>query len=477
MKYLIQNVTLFNGELLIESQDILISEGIIKEISRHEAQTKQGGSQNSVGTQIIEGEGLFLSPGFIDSHTHADLDVAFTDSKNFLSQGVTTVVGGNCGISCGNINNPNLEGVINPHKFKTPTFRDIPFYWEWIQNQQIGVNYASLIGQHTLFEESHNNPQEIEKNLEKYLALGYLGVSTGLVYGWGEKVNSSEDILPVAKVLAKNGAILTSHIKDQSAKLYESVKMFTDLWEHPGCKGLKIEISHLKHMVATDPAGKETLEKTLELLDSFYGRKAIGVDVYPYTAGATSLGLENRYKQCLNGWADVFPFGYSNSIEELAKEKNLAPEDIVKNILEKNPKVLAVYKNSCREEDMWEIMDKPYAIVASDGLPTHPRHWGTFTKVLRHALDNNLKIEDYLAKMTSLPANQFNLRGHGYIKEGSLANVTLLNPQEIEDTATYEKPESLSKGIIKVWVNGNLAYDNEEVLGKYGKVIKNSASC
>jgi|GEM_PF-1840328 len=464
MNYIIEDVTLFTGHQFLNNQYILIENGKIKKISNDNISHEN--------TQIIRANNLILSPGFIDVHTHADLDIALTDSKNFLSQGVTTVIGGNCGISSGNINNTSLEGVLNPHKFKIPVFQNIEQYWEWVKTQRVAINYASLIGHHTLIEESKNDMNTATNLLEKYLEMGFLGISTGLVYGWGEKVNTYKDLLPLAKILSKHKAIITSHLKDQSEGLYDSVKMFTNLWDTQECDNLKIEISHLKHMIATDPKGHETLKRTLDLIDQYYQKRDVAVDVYPYTAGATSLNLKDRYKQCLHGWEDVIPFGFDKSIGEMAKEKNILPEELVTSISKENPEILAVYKNSCREEDMWEIISKPYAIIASDGLPTHPRHRGTFTKVLRYAIDNKLNLEEYLIKMTSLPAKQFGLKGLGEIKENESADLVLFDPNTVRDKATYEHPEYHSEGILKVWVNGGLAYSEGNVLDYYGKIIR-----
>jgi len=464
MDYIVENVTLFNGTKFLNNQCVLIEKGKIKIISNKKI--------NKNNTQIIEAKGMILSPGFIDVHTHADFDIALTNSENFLSQGVTTIIGGNCGISSGNINNPNLEGVLNPNKFETPKFVSIGEYWNWIKTKKIAINYGSLIGHHTLMEESKNNIDKACELLDIYLKMGFLGMSTGLVYGWGENVNTYKDLLPLAKILSDHKAIITSHLKDQSEGLYSSVKMFTDLWGTGSCEELKIEISHLKHMISTDSKGHTTLEETLKLIEKYLSKKHIAVDVYPYTAGATSLNLKDRYKQCLNGWDDVIPFGFGKSVGEMAKEKNISPQEIVEKITRNNPETLAVYMNSCREEDMWDIISKPYTIIASDGLPTHPRYRGTFTKVLRYAIDNKLNLEEYLTKMTYLPAKQFGLKGFGEIRENENANLVLFDPETIRDKATYEHPENQSEGILKVWVNGNIAYEEGNVLGYYGKIIR-----
>ncbi len=420
MKYLIRHVTVFDGEKMIGQKNVFIEDSKVKNITDSVTNTPYGMDEKEIDSQhkdilIIEGEKLILSPGFIDIHTHSDIDIVQTRSQNFISQGVTTVVGGNCGISCGKINNPKLEGVVNPQNFEIPNFVNIAEYWEWLKTQKMAVNYASLLGHHTLVEESNYDMEQLIKNLAKYLELGFLGVSIGLVYGWGESIKSSLDLLPIAKCLSDYNAILTSHVRDQASGLYDSVKMFTDLWENRDCQNLRIQISHLKHMIATDPNKEETLKKTLHLLDGYHAQnpiqKPIGVDVYPYTAGATSLALKNRHLQCINGWDDVFPFGYNKSVGEIAREKGQTPEKVTEDIINANPKILAIYMNSCRESDIWEIISKPYAMIASDGLPTHPRHWGTYTRVLKHVREENLNLESYLTKMTSIPARQFVLRG------------------------------------------------------------------
>jgi N-acyl-D-amino-acid deacylase len=469
MEYLIKNTDLFDGYQIIPDTDVLVSNNLVTKIEKDIKLTDE---------VVIDGTGLILSPGFVDIHTHTDVSLVFDDNSNLLSQGVTTVVGGNCGISGGFNNDPVVDGVINFGHWDIPKWQSLHEYWDWIQSQPLPVNYASLIGYHTLIEESQKTGKSATSLLQDYLSQGYFGLSTGMVYGWGKKIQETKDILELAQVLSSNKSLLTSHVKNQSSGLFDAVKLLTDLWDNPNTSNLHIQISHLKHMFADDPKGHETLKKVFDLVeDSLAKNHSMAVDVYPYTAGSTSLDLPGRQKQCLNGWFDVFPFGYSDSIGTISQKTGKSEDEVVQEILRKNSSLLAVYQNTCREEDVWEIVAKSYAVIASDGLPTHPRNWGTFPKVIKYAQDNNLDLVQYLSKMTSIPSKIFGLTGHGEIKVGLSANLVLFDPKTIQDNATYEIPNLPSAGIQKVWVDGNLAFDeSRKVLGKFGKVVKKSTS-
>lgn len=453
-KILIKNAIVFDGYRFIGKNNVLIEGDKISQINNNE--------QISVNDfKVINAEGLILSPGFIDVHTHADLAIKYADPLNMFTQGITTVIGGNCGISAGVYNGEKLEGIINHDKWKYKSWSSTEEYWHWIKNNQNNVNYYTFVGYHSLIEESLHNKTSTISILEKALDNGYLGLSIGFDYGWGKSLNDLKQIKNLLALLADRKATVSVHLKDQGKYLTNSIAMFTELFDNSETRSITVQISHLKHKLYLDPNNTETLEKTLTLIENARANSFnIACDAYPYSGGATVLD-KSMVKQCKNGWKDIYPFGYEGNIAENSDKQKISPEQYVDYLLQKNSLQLAVYRNTMSEDEVNSILDKDYCYVGSDGLPSHPRYSGTFPKLIKKYSKDEKKLKSILGRMTAGAAKHFKLNQSHTIKVGEKANLVLFDKNEITDCSTYESPLIFSKGIKAVWVRGDLKIKNQ----------------
>lgn len=423
--YLIKNVTVFDGKKFTGIKDFFIGE-------------------KDLPVKSIDGTGQIISPGFIDVHTHDDLNIVYKDGKNHLSQGVTTIIGGNCGISAGVDNGEPLQGIISLGQEDSPKtgFKD---YLTWLKEKKLPVAYIPFIGYHSLIIEANLKKKDPKKILEEGLDAGAYGLSVGFEYGYGRELKTHLDLQELTEIVGHRKKIISFHLKDQGKYLLSSVQMLTDLMKLTKNADIKIQISHLKHKYYQDESGNETLKKTLDLIEEYQSKGfSIFIDAYPYSASSTIL-KEEMVSQCAGGWDDVIPQGFKKSLGSLAKEKNIDPKIIYEEIKRANPKSLAIYKNIMREEDVWQILSKSYCFVGSDGLPGHPRGFGSFTKYIRHAVDNNLNLEETLSRITQTPANYFGIDNSN--------NFVLFDQKKIKDKADFYNSEAYSEGITAVFVN------------------------
>lgn len=463
---LFKNATVFDGEVLLPESTLHIRNNRISAVYR-----KSGPLPD---IEAIDCTGMMILPGCIDIHTHYDFPQSDETVRLMLSQGITTIITGNCGISAGTDNGSGLQGIIDPDGNRKREWDSTTGYMAWLENHtdQLGVNYAGLVGHHTLLLESQKTGINPLRILERALENGSLGLSFGLEYGLDRNILSPQDIQPYADCLAAHKKILAVHVRDQGPGLYAAVEMFTDLFDLTKNRDLRIQISHLKHKFMLDANGHKTLTETLKLIRRYFDEGwHIGTDVYPYTAGMTVL-IPGRQRECRNGWDDVYPFGSTSSIGSSARDKRLTPDAYVQELLRGHPGLLAVYRHTMREEDVREILDQPFCIIGSDALPRHPRAAGTFPKIIRRALDSP-EPTPWLAKCTSRPAMTLSLPGRGFLRPGYHADFVIMDPATIRDTATFENPMRLSTGVGRTYINGHLAYDSiTGVRGKYGTVIR-----
>lgn len=509
--------------------DIGISEGKIIRI----------GEINEKGNKTIDAKGLVVSPGFIDMHNHADHAIlAFPNAECYIMQGVTTSLVGNCGLSMAPINPDNLE-LTKTYLF--PFLRnDFDYKWDWITSKEYfekikknntAINLAPLVGQGTLriavkgFEMTRASKEEMEKMktiLEQELEEGAFGLSTGLVYPPGS-YSTTEELIELTSILKKYNALYTTHLRNESNELLESVEEAIKVGEE---NGISVEISHHK---AIGRANWGKVKDSLKMLESARQRGVdINCDVYPYTAAMTTVssllppwtlegGVEKMLTRLKNyeerlkiekditegnmrgenwvkgiGWENIMvaecpldKYAEGKSLETLFKERNQShqPFKALFNWLIKIKGEATMVFFCMDEEDVKAVISSPISTIISDswviapngGGKPHPRGYGSFPRVLGKYVreEKTLILEEAIKKMTSLPANKIGLKNRGIIKEGYWADIAIFNKNEVKDKATFENPHQYPEGIYYVIVNGQIAVDNGKITGlKPGKIIK-----
>ena len=421
--------------------------------------------EHSAGTQI-EARGLVLAPGFIDVHTHDDISV-IRDPEMIakLSQGVTTVIVGNCGISAspveltGELPDPmNLLGA--PEDFQYPTFSS---YVAAVNAARPAVNVGVLVG-HTALRNNHMDRLDraatvaevdlMRAQLSEALAGGALGLSSGLAY-LSANAATTEEVVSLAEPLAASGAVYTTHMRSEAEAILNAMH---EAFEIGRLSHVPVIVSHLKCAGITNWGRGE---EVLGYLDEVRRRQQIGCDCYPYAAGSSTLDLrqvDERVTIAIT-WSTPHPEMAGRTLEEIAELWSMTQLDAARRLQPAG----AIY-HSILEADMRRILAHPATMIGSDGLPNdprpHPRLWGTFPRVLgRYSRDEQLiRLPEAVRKMTSMPANRFGLAGRGLIREGYSADLVLFDPGTIIDTATFSDPVRAAKGIAGVWVNGVLSY-------------------
>jgi N-acyl-D-amino-acid deacylase len=505
---------LIRGALVIDGSkrepfrgDIAVENGMITEVSP----SIKGG-----GEAVIEADGLVAAPGFIDIHSHTDLTIfkhPLAESKAL--QGVTTEVIGNCGIGAFPVN-PERKAVLldylKMHEFHLPSdglsWNNFTQYADQLERIGLGLNLAPLTAHGALriavlgAEDRIPSGEELER-MENLLAdsleQGAWGLSTGLIYPPGSFAKT-EELVALAKIAARYGALYTSHIRGEGATLMEALDEAIRIGKKGG---VRVEVSHLKAMGKDNwGRGKEAL---LKLEKGRQGGVDIAADQYPYGATSTSLtalvppwahagGVGELLKRLASpetaerlqaeilreidqrgGPSRIVIAGIGSeknielsgkNISQIAELWNCAPEiAVMRLLLEEKGAVGAVYF-SLSDEDVAAILISDQVSVGSDGMgmnaeedfrkSTHPRSYGTFSRILGvYAREKGtLSMAKAIHKMTGLVAGRVGLKNRGFIKPGFTADLVLFDPLTIQDRSTFDRPHQYATGVVYTWVNG-----------------------
>ncbi len=436
------------------------------------------GAVDGGARQVIDAGGRALAPGFIDVHTHDDLEVLRNPGMaSKLSQGVTTVVVGNCGISAspvrirGEVPDPmNLLGEAADFRFA-----DFASYRQAVEAACPAVNVAALVG-HTALRQNHMERLDraataaeiaaMRAQLRASLAQGALGLSSGLAYGSAFHAPSSE-VAELARELP-SGGVYATHLRDEFGGILGALDEAFDAARAPRAA---VRVSHLK-CAGVDNWGRS--REVLHRLDAASADQDVACDCYPYAASASTLDLKqvtDAY-DILITWSAPEPAQGGRLLAAIAADWGVTLAEAAVRLQPAG----AVYH--CMDEaDVRRILAHPLTMIGSDGLPRdprpHPRLWGTFPRVLGHyARDQALfPLHTAVHKMTGLPAARFALGARGRIHAGGCADLVLFDPARVRDTASFHDPVRAAEGIDAVWVNGKLAYDGNEVIARPGQFI------
>ncbi|HWT66796.1 MAG TPA: D-aminoacylase [Terracidiphilus sp.] len=455
---LIRNAAVFDGSGKDpEAADVALKDGRILAL---------GAALPYTAESTLDARGLALAPGFIDVHTHDDTVVLRApEMLPKLSQGVTTVIIGNCGISAspvtlrGPVPDPmNLLG--RAEEFHFPTFAT---YKDAVHAAKSAVNVAALVG-HTALRANHldrldrsatkKEAAAMRAQLFEALENGALGLSTGLAYG-NARAATTEEVLTLAEPLAAAGALYVTHMRTETEKILEAME---ETFAIGRGSRVPVVISHLK---CAGIANWGRSKEVLRALEAARERQQAGCDCYPYAAGSSTLDLgqvDERIEITVT-WSEPHPEVAGNSLGQIAKRWGVAQLEAAKQLQPAG----AIY-HTISEEDMRRILAHPATMIGSDGLPLdprpHPRLWGTFPRVLgRYSREEKLfSMAAAIHKMTAMPAQRFGLKERGRIEVGYHADLVLFDPKTIIDRATFAEPAQTAAGIHGVWVNGVLSY-------------------
>ena len=465
-----------------------------------------GSIDKSEGDIIIDAQGLMVTPGFIDVHTHCDRGILGTPTvDNYILQGVTTVIGGNCG----------------GHQFPLKEL------FENLEAKGISVNFGSLIGHNTIRREvmnySMDKPSDEEltrmKDLIKdEMKAGGMGFSTGLAYIPGT-YSDTQELVELASAVKPFKGIYATHMRDQGEHIIQAIEEAIEIGE---TNNIPVQISHIK--LSEDSVWGKT-EMITEPVESARQRGVeVWLDQYPYTA--TSSGFASSFPS----WA--FEGGTERFLERL--EAQDIRSEIKKHIIQrrlssskginkletiyiatyrKNPEyqgknlseilvmqdkkptvdnavelIIEIQKSGgaqgvffqMDEKDVEYLMKLPYTMHASDGevqimgkgVP-HPRNYGTFPKVINFYVKEKkiLTLEDAVRKMTSLPAEAFRLKNRGRIQEGMFADIVIFDNERFKDRATFSEPHQYGQGLEYVIVNGEISVKENQLTGTRSGVV------
>jgi N-acyl-D-amino-acid deacylase len=416
----------------------------------------------------IDAEGLALAPGFIDAHTHDDRIVLADPAMTCkISQGVTTVVTGNCGISIAPVRlttrPPAPLDLIGqePRDF----FASFTDYFAALDATAPAVNVVAQVGHSSLrvmAMDTLDRPAtsgEIDTMrvaLRKALEDGAAGFSTGLAYQPAHKA-PTEEIEELASVVAEFEGFHSTHMRDEGAGVMTSL---AETFRIGRTAGIPVIVSHHKCAGITNHGQSRN---TLPFIEEASVHQPVALDCYPYVASSTVLDPPRVHEatRTVIAWSKPHPEHAGRDLVDIAKDLDLTIDEAVDRLQPAG----AIYFNM-DEDDVRRILNFPATMIGSDGLPhdehPHPRLWGTFPRVLGHyARDIGLfSLEEAVRKMTSLTAQTFGIKDRGLVAEGHFADLVLFDPDTIIDTATFEAPSEAARGISQVFVNGTCVWRN-----------------
>ncbi len=429
----------------------------------------------------IDGTGLIAAPGFIDAHTHDDrMLLSNPDMAPKVTQGVTTVVAGNCGISLAHspangASTPPLDLLDGSGDwFKFPTFRA---YREELAAQPAAINATCLVG-HTTFRvaamdrlDRAATPAEITRMREmahESLASGAIGVSTGTAYPPAACAPTAE-IIEICRPLSEFDGLYVTHMRNEDDQVIDSIEETCLIG-----RTLKVPvvISHHK-TVGLKNHGRSV--ETLKLIAERMSAQPLGLDCYPYIASSTVLRYDRleQSSRIIVTWSKPHPEFAGVDLYEVARRLNMTQTQAV----EKIKPAGAIYF-MLDETDVQRILAFEETMIGSDGLPhdtkPHPRLWGTFPRVLGH-YSRELKLfplETAVYKMTGLTAGKFGLKDRGVIKAGAYADITLFDADTVIDAADFEHSTRPARGISTVIVNGTVVWRDDQPTGaRPGRIL------
>ncbi len=493
-----------------------------------------GGEQ---AAQIIDVEGLVVSPGFIDTHSHSDLMLLVEPkATQKIMQGITTEILGQDGISVaphpvtisqswrkqlsGLLGNPSIEWDWN----------SVGEYFQRLEKKGTATNVAYLVPHGTVrtcvmeLENRAATPEELgqmEKQIDQAMQEGAIGMSTGLIYPPCVYAKGQSELIALCKRVSAYNGVFVIHMRNESDQIIEALQETVEIGN---AANIAIHISHIK------VAGRRNWDKMELLLKGIDEARELGsditVDQYPYIAGSTMLAavlppwvhvggtdevlkrlkdpetrekIKMDIKRGLPGWENIVGRGDWNDIliTYLPSEKNRQftgkriPEianlmgkdhaDTAFDLLIEEDLTVSMVTFWGSEKMVTTAMRHPVQMVGTDGLlggKPHPRVYGTCPRILGKYVreEQIISLEEAIRKMTSLPAQRFGFHDRGLIREGMIGDLVCFDPEHVIDTATFEEPHQFPVGIEYVLVNGIVVKEGNQHTGALpGQILRHTA--
>ncbi len=502
--------------------DVAVTKGIISAVGKVERQARE----------TIDASGRVVSPGFIDAHSHGDLVlISEPEARIKIMQGVTTEIVGQDGLGEAPLTD---ETVDMWRRYLSGLNGNPDIGWEWrsfheylkrLESARPSVNVASLVGHGNIriaamgMENRKPTPAEMDKMrrlLDVSLSEGGIGLSTGLIYPPCVYADAKE-LTELCRVAATHGGVFVVHMRNEGDRLLDSIDEVVSVGRGSGAP---VHISHFK------ANGRANWGRAPQALARVEEARKGGVDVtfdqYPYTAGSTFLGsllppwaheggLDNLITRLRDGgtrkrlasylnhdgdegspneWDRILITNVRTSrnkrfegryVSQIAAELGKTPAETVMDLVleEENSATMATF--TMDEGDVRTIMGSPLGMVCTDGIvlgKPHPRAYGSFPRVAGHYVrEGVLRLEEAIRKMTGYTAQTHGLTDRGVIRPGLAADITIFDPEKIEDTATFENPIQHPRGIECVIVNGVVTVEGgKHAGGRAGMVFRRTTA-
>ncbi|MCI3922986.1 D-aminoacylase [Paenibacillus sp. TRM 82003] len=488
----------------------------------------------------IDAEGLIVAPGFIDIHTHSDLTLLI-DSRGAskVSQGITTEIVGNCGMSSVVCCEERKAQIRESATFLYGDMIDWPWsdykeYFGEFEKYGVSMNVGAFAGHGTIrasvmgYDNRRPTREEMERMkscVAEAMEAGALGLSSGLIYSPGVFAEP-EEIVELCKVVARYGGVYTTHMRNESDGLLDSIEESLHVAREAG---VSLQISHLK------ATGQRNWGRVKEGVERIRKARDEGIDVhydfYPYHASSTNMSYllppwvqeggwaeakrrileptlrERMVADIVNGtdgwmspswnagWDRIMVASVQSesnrgleglTLQQVAEKRVRSEPEAMLDLLVEEEGGVGMVLFVMSEADIQTAAAGEWSIVGSDGLALaadgplsrskpHPRSYGSFPRVFRkYCRDAQiLTLEQAIHKMTGLPARKLKLLRRGLVQDGYAADLVLFDPERIRDTATFERPHAYAEGIHSVYVNGALAFDRGRFLDpKSGLVVR-----
>jgi len=481
---------------------------------------KTGDLQGENADKIIDATDKYVTPGFIDLTNHSDTHWTlfnYPHQESLISQGITTILGGNCGASLSPfLGNASFEEIgrwtdISKININWQTTEE---FFSQLENSKIGLNFATLIGLNTLQRGTNGDLKQTEFLIRDSLKKGAFGISTNLGLYPSKSLGDGE-LLALFKIVEKENGLTKHHLEDEGENILPSIARLISLVRESGVS------AHITHFKALGKNSWGFFSGAIEMMKKAREEKLkITCDFFPYTKTGSNLftllppwikKLENSEIQEIlrakgdKRRADILEYlkeltlhydkiivasssGESNvvgkTIGQLSAISGLSGEEIILNLLETNNLLVSIFNEVIAQENIELIAKENFSAIASDGvgynissfkihdsspndLP-HPRSFGAFPRAFNFLVKEKslLSWEEIIYKMTGLPAEILGLKNRGVIQKGNKADLVIFNPEEICDYATYENPFQYSRGVKNVLINGALVLDEEKFTGQ-----------
>ncbi|MCE5248814.1 D-aminoacylase [bacterium] len=473
---------------------------------------------------VIEADGMAVAPGFIDPHTHTDVQLLVNPkAESKIRQGVTTEIGGNCGGSYFPISDQSFEEISDNlrKEFELElTWRDMDGFIKRLAESGSALNYGTLLGQGSLREAvmgPYDRPptaeelEHMKQLVREHMKAGVVGLSSGLEYTPGSFA-TTEELIELCREVSAAGGVYATHMRDEGDKLLEAIDEAVTIARQTG---VSLEIAHFK---AAYPQNWPKIDAMLSAVEQAKKEGiAVQADRYPYHAWSTGLNsyfpmwsregttedfikrlkdksLQPKLKQYVNeretkigSWEKVIICSVlldknkhleGTNVQQAATEAKKPCYDFMRDLLIEEEGHVSMVTFGMSEDNLKRVLAHPLVTVGSDGNSVapygvlgkdkpHPRFYGTFPRVLgKFAREEKIfPLATAIKKMTSLSAAKFGLTGRGSIAAGNFADLVVFNPDTVIDKATFENPHQYPEGIPYVIVNGQVVISGGEHTG------------